>query len=69
MNSDRVKVLHTAYCDYITRIVAHGLKLNFFPAKNILFYKYLCYRRRVKSRFSDYFKLFLAVCDAAAGTA
>ena len=69
MHSDRVKVLHTAHCNYITGIVAHGFKLDFLPAENIFLYKYLCYRRRVKSGFGDYFKLVLAVSDAAAGAA
>ena len=49
MNADRVEVFHRADGDNVALCVTDNLELDFLPARNTLFNKYLCDRRKTQT--------------------
>ena len=69
MNTDRVKVFHTAHGNDVAHGVTHSFKLDFFPAVDIFFNKNLRNRGSVKSRSCDDSQFLFVFGDTAAGSA
>ena len=49
MYAHRVEVFHGANGDHVALAVPHDLELDFLPARNTLFNKYLCDRRKTQT--------------------
>ena len=69
MNTDRVEVFHRADGDNVALCVTDNLELDFLPARNTLFNKYLCDRRKTQTVCCNLVQFILAICNTAACTA
>ena len=69
MDADGIDVFHRADGNHVAARVAHGLKLDLFPAVNILFHEDLRDRRGVEAAARNGAQLVRAVGDAAARAA
>ena len=69
VDADGIDIFHRADGDDVAACVAHGLKLDLFPAVDILLYEDLRDRRGVKPTARDGAQLVRAVSDAAARAA
>ena len=69
VDANGVDIFHAADGDGVVFPIAHNLKLDLLVALDGLFDQNLVHRRKFKSIQTDLNKFFLAVCEAAAGTA